>query len=347
MSFRSHEQSTPTEVEQKETVAGGVEKKIEELLSRQRELKTKPRFLQFRQPYMVEAIQALPSAELTALYKDTFLKIKRETDFFEEFEEAGVFDYILHDFDEGYKPFNVKVSWNEGMTHASGEFNPLPFFKEATMSAPVPSTAESLFHLAAYGDLPDSVRTLNHEATHGYQFPGVIRRIALLVDKKFSAMDIARSLHQSVELQEAHAYRYGDGSVLKSRQDVADTIEHSPLYKGKHYQTAYAVGTLEQLKALGLSSREVGELIRMHGKWDNTKQVYPNLEALVATKAREYFRYADNPQYQPKEYDYVADLENLIRVHHLEVNISHLEAQIIAQELMFEHMPANLRPPYV
>ncbi len=116
---------------------------------------------------------------------------------------------------------------------------------------------------------------------------------------------------------------------------------------GEHYKTAYAVGTVEQLKALGVGSQDVGELVRMHGKWDEQKHEYAKLEALVAQKAREYFRYADDPQYVPREYDYVADLENLIRVHHLEVKISHLEAQKIAQELLFEHVPENLRASYV
>ncbi len=325
-------------------VVNQVEQKITELLAQKKELEIEQgEGLKYRGTYVKEALGALPEEELAQVCADVINKIRQETQLFDEYEEADLTDYIFRQFDDEYKPQHIQsVLWGQELgTTVAGRFDNDK--KEIRIAAPVPSRVDMLVSLATSGDFPVSVRTLNHETTHGYQFPDIIRKIALVINGERTILDLVRTVHQNSELAEAHARRFGDGSVHESREQSAHAIKEYPGYRARDRQLLYAIGTMEQLKALGVSSKDVGELVCMQGKWDEQKSEYPNLEAVVSKRAREYFQYANRPEYVAKDFDYVLDLELLIQKHHLEIAISHLKAQIIAQNAVQEFLPPELK----
>lgn len=289
------------------------------------------------------ALEHLSPEEIRNIYKEVLQEIGRTTKFFDEYKEADVLGYILNNFDENNKPLHItSVEWGEKLAERiAGEFDPSS--RRIRMAAQTPPTEmEMLCSLVAEGDFSQHAQVLNHEATHGYQFPDVIRQIGMVFEGKCTVLELLRSYHASVDLQEAHAQRFG-APITRSRDDANYTILFSGHYKVDWNKVPYAIATMEQLKVLGLRSQEVGELVYMHGHWDETKREYPRLEALVAKHARKYFKYDEQVDYTPKPYDYVADLENLIQVHHLELSIAHLQAQKIAQDAVYDYLPEYLR----
>ncbi len=339
-----YEQVHHPEQKQELTVAESVELKLEDLLEQKRKLTVEQgQGLHQHELHIKSVLEHLSPEEIRSIYTEVLQEIGRTTKFFDEYKEADVLGYILNNFDEDHKPLHVKsIEWGAELKKGiAGVFDPSS--RRIRMAAQAPPTGmEMLCSLVAEGSFSQHAQTLNHEATHGYQFPDLIRQIGMVFEGKCTVLELLQSYHASADLQEAHAQRFG-APVTHSRDDANYTILFSGHYKVDWTKVPYAIATMEQLKALGLSSQEVGELVYMHGQWDESKREYPRLEALVAKRARKYFKYDEQMDYIPKPYDYVADLENLIQVHHLELSIAHLQAQKIAQDAVYDYLPEYLK----
>lgn len=271
---------------------------------------------------------------LVPFYTGVIKRIKDETNYFHEYEELGLFEWIDRGFDEFAATFS-QVYWEAWNPVDAGRG--IHRFKsgETRIKGNMPERSSILGNLAIFGSLPIELTALAHEITHSLQAPSFAAQLLsnIYEHARFLPPVLKRALLKeyiqvsSFEMFEIQAYQLASRKGLeRDRVRLAEHLINTKRQNGElvylyfnQDKVIYGVTAVEQLDVLGFSVEEIARLIGKPGRWDRKRGVYPKVQKVINTKARE-LGLDEN------------DLENLVLAHRIERDTDRLRAMHIVQE---------------
>ncbi len=257
--------------------------------------------------------------ETGTVLSTTMQRVRKETDYLKECDEAEITPMITRGFEDTYlSKIKAEFRYREkrGLEpNADFRINP----RVITVRSYSDNRAKNLLRsMAKTGFFDETTEGLVHEATHAFQslhFTNLQKIVLALYPGKFLEHE---------ELGEAQATRSGYREDVQTRVDLIGRINDSlgikpgseNRNKGK---IIYSVIAVDQLKAMGLGLEEIGSLITNAGKWDERSGIYPKTQQIIEDKKVE-LNLDEN------------GLENLVLAYRLEKDIQRLRAKRIAQE---------------
>lgn len=268
-------------------------------------------------------LHELNETQLKNLYEMIFARIERETNYFHQLEELDIMDNIvenkLEDWGGLRRIGGANIKWESSRPQSRGVYNWRTNIASVKKSRP--RMFETLQSLAVDGRLPDSLRTLTHEVTHGKHFPALgkgllsefyYRLTHWMNDQGLEEIYANRSANRSMDVSTKL-------SLINRLRNKTDCFGN-PLYARecddvnvKNWSEAVIV--IDQLEALGFTTDKIGELVKDY-YFPNGKD---SIKKVIETKMQELG--LDE-----------GDLENLVQAHRVEAEINRLKVMKIVQE---------------
>ncbi len=215
------------------------------------------------------------AGEFDRVYRQTMERIRKETRFFEVFEELGMWDEIF----EGRFALEEEIDFNARIGSAG-------LYRSDTdtkLVAGAPVSREAiLMAVASSGDVPRRLDTAAHEEIHDLQYPDnpffsmLYRRLMVWAEDKVVPGE---------EWIEVLAYRLTFPEIHEGT--IAELVDHL-IKPGNGYEqmererVIVAAELVDKLRALGLSLTEITDLgCKLGGGWDEQERTYPVMQREV------------------------------------------------------------------
>jgi len=273
------------------------------------------------------------TGQLGSVYDKVVQRIGQETDYFQEYHEAGAFDDIFVRQLQDRKIGGVKIKENVRKLPGNGQFNNSVMFPRIKLDFEIPDSSQVkagiLSSVALTGLPPLNVGTIFHELVHRLQIPGKGAGVLDYVSYYF----IGRG-YWDIPLVEAQAYRTGYcntrfsspeefiASLTGAKSEYSQAYDKS-LYQVKQDEITVAVKSIDSLRALGYSPRDIGRVLMRYRMFNRKTGTYPAIQRLIDQAAEE----ANLDE---------AGVNKLVHVDLMERNLQRLQARLITQEELLQ-----------